>query len=413
MCLVPICYILFIVGNCSVMSVPKIFVSSTCYDLNEVRMMIHETIRNFGYEPIMSEFDDIFYSPDAHVQDACISAINSCDMFIMIIGDKYGSTYHKNNVNTTIPSSVTLEEFGKAISLNIPKIIFLNKLIHYDYNNYCRFLAQYYIDYFSQHPNNDNNSEIKNEIRINFDATYPFPKSEYRYIFYFLDKIKELSTGNAYHEFENSKDIQKILIKQWAGYMTKSLQSFKKNSSQNLLEKHIDDKISKLEALITTLVNGISKSEDNKNNKLDLTRLLEVVNYNQLEELQKVVDEAITNILYTYDGYWNNEHFQEPRVKFCPDYLTEDYIKSWMNELKNIFNTYKWSNSVNINIVFKQFTYQVVNSDENPDSKLIPIKYIGVLAKLYEDNKAAEQNNLIKTIQLKFEELGDKRIPPF
>lgn len=334
-------------------------------------------------------------------------------MFIMIIGDKYGSTYHKNNVNTTIPSSVTLEEFGKAISLNIPKIIFLNKLIHYDYNNYCRFLAQYYIDYFSQHPNNDNNSEIKNEIRINFDATYPFPKSEYRYIFYFLDKIKELSTGNAYHEFENSKDIQKILIKQWAGYMTKSLQSFKKNSSQNLLEKHIDDKISKLEALITTLVNGISKSEDNKNNKLDLTRLLEVVNYNQLEELQKVVDEAITNILYTYDGYWNNEHFQEPRVKFCPDYLTEDYIKSWMNELKNIFNTYKWSNSVNINIVFKQFTYQVVNSDENPDSKLIPIKYIGVLAKLYEDNKAAEQNNLIKTIQLKFEELGDKRIPPF
>lgn len=348
----------------SLMSVPKIFVSSTCYDLNEIRIMVHDLIKKFGYEPIMSEFDDIFYSPDVHVQDACISAINNCDMFIMIIGDKYGSIYHKNTA-TIVPNSVTLEEFGKAISLNIPKIIFLNKLIHYDYNNYCRFLAKDYSNYFSQHPQDENNDEMKNSIRIKFDEKYHFPKPEYRYIFYFLDKIKELSSGNAYHEFENSKDIQKILIKQWAGYMTKSLQLFKSNSYQNSLEKHIDQKIFKLETIITTLVNGISKSDDNRNNRLDLTKLLEVVTYNQFEELQKVVDEAITNILYTHDGGWNNEFFEVPRIKFYPG-LTEKEITAWMNELKSIFNTYKWSNTVNINIVFKNFTYELFKQSADP-----------------------------------------------
>lgn len=43
------------------MSSPRIFVSSTCYDLQEIRVNLKEYLKSFGYEPILSEFNDIFY----------------------------------------------------------------------------------------------------------------------------------------------------------------------------------------------------------------------------------------------------------------------------------------------------------------------------------------------------------------
>ncbi len=42
------------------MAVPRMFISSTCFDLHEVRRNIRDFISNFGYEPVMSEYGDIF-----------------------------------------------------------------------------------------------------------------------------------------------------------------------------------------------------------------------------------------------------------------------------------------------------------------------------------------------------------------
>ncbi len=62
---------------------PRIFVSSTCYDLHDVRHALREFIEGFGHEPVMSEYGDIFYQYDSNVQDACIAEIEKCHLFVL------------------------------------------------------------------------------------------------------------------------------------------------------------------------------------------------------------------------------------------------------------------------------------------------------------------------------------------
>lgn len=42
------------------MAAPRVFVSSTCYDLQEVRYQLRTFIEDFGFIPVMSEYGDIF-----------------------------------------------------------------------------------------------------------------------------------------------------------------------------------------------------------------------------------------------------------------------------------------------------------------------------------------------------------------
>ena len=73
------------------MAVPRVFLSSTCYDLRELRSQIREFIIYYGYEAVLSEFGDIFFEYSTHPQDACFAEVAKCNMFVLIIGNTYGS----------------------------------------------------------------------------------------------------------------------------------------------------------------------------------------------------------------------------------------------------------------------------------------------------------------------------------
>ena len=62
------------------MATPRIFISSTCYDLQEIRFQLRKFVEDFGLEPVMSEFGDIFYNFDKHVQESCKDEIEKCDV---------------------------------------------------------------------------------------------------------------------------------------------------------------------------------------------------------------------------------------------------------------------------------------------------------------------------------------------
>ena len=66
----------------------KIFVSSTCYDLNIVRGQLRSFINNVGYEPVMSDYNDVLYDPRDHTHESCVKEIQSADMVILIIGSR-------------------------------------------------------------------------------------------------------------------------------------------------------------------------------------------------------------------------------------------------------------------------------------------------------------------------------------
>lgn len=68
----------------------KVFVSSTCFDLSMVRSQHRTFILSMGYDPILSDYDDVLYDPRIHTHTSCVDEVNNCDMLILLIGSRYG-----------------------------------------------------------------------------------------------------------------------------------------------------------------------------------------------------------------------------------------------------------------------------------------------------------------------------------
>jgi len=106
------------------MATPKIFVSSTCYDLNIVRSQLRGFINSLGYDPIMSEYADILYDPRSHTHTSCIKEVENCDMLILIIGSRFGGKAIPNavaeiNIQSLRERSLSQEIFEDSENLSI------------------------------------------------------------------------------------------------------------------------------------------------------------------------------------------------------------------------------------------------------------------------------------------------------
>jgi hypothetical protein len=148
------------------MATPRVFVSSTCIDFQEIRRQLRQFIKSHGFEPVMSEFNDVFYDFNTHVQDACKHEIERCNLFILIVGNKYGSLYHKETISKSYPDSITLQEFKKALEIQVPKHIFIDTFVKHDYDNYVRALEQNYTDYFEKNDVKENEIETATPILL-------------------------------------------------------------------------------------------------------------------------------------------------------------------------------------------------------------------------------------------------------
>ena len=125
----------------------RVFVSSTCYDLSLLRSQLRLFIKNMGYEPIMSDYEDVLYDPRSHTHTSCIDEVKNCDVLILIIGSRFGgkataealSRVDFNILSTESSSveslkdkdnlSVTQLEVLKAIEESIPVYTFIDKRV--------------------------------------------------------------------------------------------------------------------------------------------------------------------------------------------------------------------------------------------------------------------------------------------
>lgn len=73
------------------MAKPRIFVSSTYYDLRHIRTDIDRFIREQGYEPVLNEQGSIAYGKEDRLEEYCYKEINNVDILVSIIGGRYGS----------------------------------------------------------------------------------------------------------------------------------------------------------------------------------------------------------------------------------------------------------------------------------------------------------------------------------
>jgi Domain of unknown function (DUF4062) len=70
----------------------KVFVSSTVYDLLDVRAEIAELLRSCGIAPVMSDdkLSDFSTPPDKNSIETCLVNVDSCDEMIVILDKRYG-----------------------------------------------------------------------------------------------------------------------------------------------------------------------------------------------------------------------------------------------------------------------------------------------------------------------------------
>lgn len=102
---------------------PSIFVSSTCFDLGQIRRDMKECIENLGHDAILSEYDTFPIDPVESTIESCLRAVeNRADIFVLIIGGRYGSLNEEGK-------SITNLEYLKARSMGIPIYVFVQQNI--------------------------------------------------------------------------------------------------------------------------------------------------------------------------------------------------------------------------------------------------------------------------------------------
>ena len=218
---------------------PRIFVSSTFYDLKYIREELSRFILEKNYEPILFENGNIGYTPNSVLDTSCYEAMNNSDMAILIIGGRYGSPSSENNEMSDFKKyiSVTRQEFRSANESKIPIYIFVDNKVYTEFELY---------------DNNASDLDTIKNIRFNYVDNIN--------IFDFIKEIKLL--GLPMFQFSTIKDIEHILNEQWADLMKKYLTLLRQESQtqtmQKILEK-VKKSINSLDEKISVVGNEVYK----------------------------------------------------------------------------------------------------------------------------------------------------------
>ena len=94
----------------SVLTNPTVLVSSTIYDLSDLRSALKYWLSELGYEVMLSEHNDFPKALDENSYESCLNAIKKADFFILLIGARTGGWFdEKKHV------SITRMEYREAL----------------------------------------------------------------------------------------------------------------------------------------------------------------------------------------------------------------------------------------------------------------------------------------------------------
>ncbi|MHA3059248.1 DUF4062 domain-containing protein [Acinetobacter sp. ANC 4636] len=227
------------------MAKPRVFVSSTYYDLKHIRASLSLFIDSLGYESILFEKGQIAFISDDPLDISCYSEAEAADIFVLIIGGRYGAPISTEPMNEkpnqyTTYNSITRKEYETANDNHIPTYILIEKGVYAEYQTYKR---------------NKNNEDIE---YAHVDSVN---------IFKLIDDIHKKPNNNPIFSFEKYNEIEDWLREQWAGlfknFLIKQGNSKKLDSLQNQI-KHLEALNSTLKIYLETLMldNNADQKQD-------------------------------------------------------------------------------------------------------------------------------------------------------
>lgn len=217
------------------MAKPRVFISSTFYDLKQIRLELDRFLSNMGYESIRNEVGNIPYGKEMPPQTYCYKEINTIDILICIIGGRFGS-----QSNISEENSVTQQELKEAQKAEKQIFLFIDKDVATEFETYLL---------------NKDNQNI-----------------HYRYVddirvYKFLEDIRSLNKNNIIQPFSNVEDITSYLREQFAG----------------MIKQHIIDQKEKKEYATLSDINNTAKT------LRELVEYLNKINNQKDNQIQQIV----------------------------------------------------------------------------------------------------------------------------
>lgn len=229
------------------MAKPRIFLSSTFYDLKQVRAELDMFIENLGYEPVRNEEGDIPYGKDDALEEYCYKEIKNIDILVSIVGGRFGSESKRSN------SSISQIEVKHALKEGKQIYVFIDKNVLAEYETYL----------------------------LNKEATIKYKYVDDIRIYRFIEEIKGLSANNNIKGFETATDITKYLKEQFAGLFQRFLEE-----QTRIKEISIINNLEKTAQTLNKLVNYLS--DENKGQTEEINRIL-TINHPLVETLRTLI----------------------------------------------------------------------------------------------------------------------------
>jgi len=248
------------------MAKPRIFVSSTYYDLKHIRADLERFIREQGYEPVLNEKGHIPYGSSEKLEEYCYKEIELSDILISVIGGRFGSESREQNYSVSNLELKTAIDKGKQV------YIFIESSVLTEYKTYESNKENNTVQYISV-----------DDIRV----------------FKFLEEVFALPLNNQVKGFDTVQEINIYLKEQWSGLFQRLLGESARQKEVNLIED-LKNTSKTLNQLVSYLLDEKARGDQAVKDILlsnhpafdDLRRKLEIpyrVIFQNYEELNQLV----------------------------------------------------------------------------------------------------------------------------
>ena len=208
------------------MAKPRIFVSSTYYDLKYIRADMERFVKEQGFEAVLNEKGHIPYGSTEKLEEYCYKEIELCDILISIIGGRFGSESKEQDYSISNLELKTAIEKGKQV------YIFVEQAVFSEYRTY----------------------------EANKDRVVSYTAVDDVRIYNFIEEVYALPLNNQIKSFASVHEITVYLKEQWAGLFQRLLSESAKQKEVNLIED-LKNTSKTLNQLVAYLIDEKSKGD--------------------------------------------------------------------------------------------------------------------------------------------------------
>ncbi|UJF35507.1 DUF4062 domain-containing protein [Paenibacillus hexagrammi] len=251
---------------------PRVFISSTCYDLGMARDQLRSFLLELGYEPVLSEYSDVLFDPRTHTHTSCLQEVPNTDMIILIVGSRFGgkiipdaltsidietlmkSSFNIESLENIENLSITQIEVLKAIETSVPVFAFIEEKVLHDHLVY------------------EKNKDLIG--KINFPSIEKADTA--KYIFEFINFLRHRIKGNSVISFSKIEDIENHLRKQWASLFQRLLREQREKDFETRRMISLSDQLEDLKTAIFSTI-GNSQTKDIARGVIKYRKLIDLL----------------------------------------------------------------------------------------------------------------------------------------